>query len=48
MHSRNGFRFNVQQFFIDFAEGREGLQSVPAPPPFLKPPTPDPAAETPD
>ncbi len=47
-HSRNGFRFNVQQFFIDFAEGREGLQSVPAPPPFLKPPTPDPAAETPD
>jgi polyphosphate kinase len=45
-HSRNGSRFNVQQFFIDFAEGREGLQSVPAPPPFLKPPTPDPVAES--
>ena len=44
--SRNGFRFNVQQFFIDFAEGREGLQSIPAPPPFLKPPTPDPVPET--
>ena len=44
-HSRNGFRFNVQQFFIDFAEGREGLQSVPAPPSFLKPPTPDPVPE---
>ncbi len=39
--SRNGFRFNVQQFFIDFAEGRENLQSVPALPPFLKPPPPD-------
>jgi len=44
-HSRNGFRFNVQQFFIDFAEGRESLQSVPAPPSFLKPPTPDPVPE---
>jgi polyphosphate kinase len=47
-HSRNGFRFNVQQFFIDFAEGREGLQSVPAPPLFLKPPTLDPAVESSD
>ena len=46
--SRNGFRFNVQQFFIDFAEGREGLQSIPAPPPFLKPPTPEPTAESSD
>ncbi len=44
-HSRDGFRFNVQQFFIDFAEGRESLQSVPAPPSFLKPPTPDPVPE---
>jgi polyphosphate kinase len=44
--SRNGFRFDVQQFFIDFAEGREGLQSIPAPPPFLRPPTPDPVAES--
>jgi len=46
--SRNGFRFNVQQFFIDFAEGREGLQSIPAPPSFLKPPTPEPTAESSD
>jgi len=44
-HSKNGFRFNVQEFFIDFAEGREGLQSVPAAPQFLKPASPDSAAE---
>ena len=30
-HSENGFRFNVQEFFIEFAEGREGLS--PSPPP---------------
>ncbi|MFZ0786553.1 MAG: hypothetical protein WAM67_12225, partial [Candidatus Acidiferrales bacterium] len=40
-HSKNGFRFNVQEFFIDFAEGREGLQSVPAAPSFLRSPTPE-------
>jgi polyphosphate kinase len=33
-HSRNGFRFNVQEFLIGFTEGREGLQSVPTPPFF--------------
>jgi polyphosphate kinase len=42
--SRNGFRFNVQEFFVDFAEGREDLQSLPAPPSFLRPKSPDPAA----
>jgi len=47
--SKNGFRFNVQQFFIDFAEGREGLQSIPAVPAFLKPPTsPEPPPESPE
>jgi polyphosphate kinase len=45
-HSKNGFRFNVQEFFIGFAEGREGLQSVPAPPPFLRPTSPDPVPES--
>jgi len=35
-HSKNGFRFNVQEFLIDFIEGREGLKTVPAPPRFLK------------
>jgi polyphosphate kinase len=34
--SRNGFHFNAQEFLIDFIEGREGLESVPAPPRFLK------------
>jgi polyphosphate kinase len=47
--SKNGFRFNVQQFFIDFVEGREGLQSIPAVPSFLKPPSsPEPAPEAPE
>ena len=46
--SKNGFRFNVQQFFIDFAEGREGLQSIPAVPSFLKPPAPAPPPEAPE
>ena len=36
VYSKNGARFNVQQFFIDFVEGREGLQAIPAPPSFLK------------
>jgi polyphosphate kinase len=35
-HSKNGFHFNVQEFLIDFIEGREGLAAVPAPPQFLK------------
>jgi len=34
--SRNGFRFNVQEFLIDFVEGREGLGSVPAWPAFSR------------
>ncbi|HEX4001321.1 MAG TPA: polyphosphate kinase 1 [Candidatus Acidoferrales bacterium] len=42
--SKNGFRFNAQEFFIEFAEGREGLQSLPAAPSFLRPVAP--AAET--
>jgi polyphosphate kinase len=29
-HLRNGHRFNVQEFLIDFIEGRESLDSVPA------------------
>jgi polyphosphate kinase len=35
-HSKNGFRFNAQEFLIDFVEGREGLGAVPAAPRFLK------------
>jgi polyphosphate kinase len=36
LHSRNGFRFNVQEFLIGFAEGRETIGEVPRPPSFLK------------
>ncbi len=32
-HLRNGHRFNVQEFLIDFAEGRQSLESVPPRPP---------------
>ena len=33
MHSRrNGFHFNVQEFFVSLAEGREHLESIPHPP----------------
>jgi polyphosphate kinase len=35
-HSKNGHRFNVQEFLIDFVEGREGIESLPAAPRFLK------------
>ena len=36
LHSRNGFRFNAQEFLIGFAEGREAIGEVPRPPSFLK------------
>jgi polyphosphate kinase len=36
LHSRNGFRFNAQEFLIGFAEGRETIREVPRPPSFLK------------
>jgi len=36
LHSRNGFRFNVQEFLIGLAEGRELIGTVPRPPSFLK------------
>lgn len=35
-HLRNGTRFNVQEFLVCFAEGRDVLASVPSPPQFLK------------
>jgi polyphosphate kinase len=36
LHSRNGFRFNAQEFLIGLAEGREAIGEVPRPPSFLK------------
>jgi len=36
IHLRNGFRFNVQDFLVNFAEGRDALASVPEAPSFLK------------
>jgi polyphosphate kinase len=36
LHSRNGFRFNAQEFLIGLAEGRETIGQVPRPPSFLK------------
>jgi polyphosphate kinase len=36
LHSRNGARFNVQEFLVSLAEGRDDLASVPSPPRFLK------------
>jgi len=33
---RNGHQFNVQDFLIDFIEGRESLDSVPPLPAFMK------------
>jgi polyphosphate kinase len=36
VHSRNGFRFNAQEFLIGLAEGREAIGEVPRPPGFLK------------
>jgi polyphosphate kinase len=35
-HLRNGHRFNVQEFLIEFTEGRQNLDSVPPVPAFLK------------
>jgi hypothetical protein len=35
-HAKNGFHFNAQEFLIGFAEGREGLDEVPANPRFVK------------
>ena len=36
LHSRNGFRFNVQEFLIGLAEGRDTIGEVPRPPSFVK------------
>jgi len=36
LHSRNGFRFNVQEFLIGLAEGREAIGAVPRAPSFMK------------
>jgi polyphosphate kinase len=36
LHSRNGFRFNAQEFLIGLAEGREAIGKVPRPPSFVK------------
>jgi len=35
-HLRNGHRFNVQEFLIDFIEGRQALDSVPPGSSFFK------------
>jgi polyphosphate kinase len=35
-HSRNGFRFNAQEFLIGLAEGRETIGEVPRTPSFVK------------
>jgi polyphosphate kinase len=35
-HLRNGHHFNVQEFLIDVIEGRQGLDSVPPLPAFMK------------
>lgn len=35
-HVRNGHQFNVQEFLIDFIEGRQGLDAVPPMPAFIK------------
>src|SRR5580692_9977086 len=36
LHSRNGFRFNAQEFLIGLAEGRETIGEVPRTPSFVK------------
>jgi polyphosphate kinase len=41
LHSRNGFRFNAQEFLIALAEGREAIGEVPRPPSFVKLTRPD-------
>jgi polyphosphate kinase len=35
-YAKNGFHFNAQEFLIGFAEGREGLDEIPANPRFVK------------
>ncbi len=35
-HLRNGHHFNAQDFLVDFAEGKQSAESLPAPPSFLK------------
>ncbi|MGB8851372.1 MAG: polyphosphate kinase 1 [Candidatus Acidiferrales bacterium] len=34
--SRNGTRFNAQEFLLDFVQPSESIRTIPAPPPFLK------------
>jgi polyphosphate kinase len=36
LHSRNGSRFNAQEFLIGLAEGRDTIGQVPRPPSFVK------------
>src|SRR5277367_3137827 len=45
-HSRNGFRFNAQEFLIGLAEGREAIGAVPRAPSFLKLARPDKSASS--
>jgi len=35
-HSRNGFRFNAQDFLVQFAQGVEKLSPMPSLPAFCK------------
>jgi polyphosphate kinase len=46
LHSRNGFRFNVQEFLIGFAEGRETIGEVPRAPSYMKLAHPDKSASS--
>jgi hypothetical protein len=34
-HMRNAHNFNVQEFLINWIEGRQAIDAVPSPPPFL-------------
>src|SRR5271155_570227 len=47
LHMRNGFHFNVQEFLIGIAEGREEFRSVPSARPPLKLSTPRPSRSKP-
>jgi polyphosphate kinase len=38
---RNGHNFNVQEFLVDWIEGRQGIDAVPSPPRFLDLPRPE-------
>jgi polyphosphate kinase len=46
LHSRNGFRFNAQEFLIGLAEGRETIGEVPRTPSFVKLARPDKSASS--